>query len=153
MHSNIRKFASRQFYDDRLKDAPVILERPFPEYIKRLQNKNMFFFDIPYSTEKSVDASYENRAEAEFAMAFIEKLIRKLDRSQTNEAAIGLITPYRQQLRLFQQLIPQYHYVAEKKYSLEINTIDSFQVLLLILLWMMISLLLIFRVKKRILSF
>lgn len=128
MHPAIRKFASKQFYEDRLKDSNYIIERPFPDYIARLQNKNMIFFDLPYSQERLVESSFENRDEAEFAVGFIERLLKKVEKAPAGGSLIGLITPYRQQVRLIKQLIPQNQFLVEKKGCIEINTIDSFQV-------------------------
>lgn len=86
----------------------------------------MLFFDIAYSSEKIFESSYENKDEAEFTVVFMERLLKKVDK--TAGSVIGLITPYRQQVRLFKRLIPENSYLLDKKGLIEINTIDSFQV-------------------------
>jgi senataxin len=64
MHESIREFPSLMFYENRLKDGEIIKTRKFPKYLLNFETKNLFFIDLGFSKEKTVDYSYSNEEEA-----------------------------------------------------------------------------------------
>ena len=60
------------------------------------------FFDLSWSREKRVDSSRENKAEADYTFLLIQKLINLggVDAAQTLKKRIGVVTPYKGQVRL-----------------------------------------------------
>jgi superfamily I DNA and/or RNA helicase len=71
------------------------------------------FIDVKDSSERRVDKSYENEAEINVTRTLIELL-------RANKLSIGVITPYKQQMRRLQSALRQFDNVFT-------NTIDSFQ--------------------------
>ncbi|KAL4476260.1 hypothetical protein ABPG74_009993 [Tetrahymena malaccensis] len=132
MHPNIREFPSIQFYDNKLKDGPSVAGRPFPNYLQRLERFNTQFIDIVFSREKMNQKSYENEAEGLASISICNQMIDEIERQQKVQPecketlSIGIITPYKQQTRLINDLIRKQIPKSYHKF-IQVNTVDSFQ--------------------------
>ncbi|KAL4475502.1 hypothetical protein ABPG72_013326 [Tetrahymena utriculariae] len=132
MHPNIREFPSIQFYDNKLKDGPSVASRPFPNYLQRLEKFNTQFIDIIFSREKMNQKSYENEAEGLASISICNQIIDEIERQQKvlpeckETLSIGIITPYKQQTRLINDLVRKQIPKSYHKF-IQVNTVDSFQ--------------------------
>ena len=131
MQTNIRKFISSTFYDNKLIDSTD------NEYIKKINNevfyqaidinKNFSFFDLKFS-EENYDGkikSYYNEDEINFTNEFILKINNSLKKvgNNTNEKKYNyaIITPYQAQVKRFKEKF------KINNIEIAINTVDSFQ--------------------------
>jgi senataxin len=131
MQTNIRKFISSTFYDNKLIDSTD------NEYIKKINNevfyqaidinKNFSFFDLKFS-EENYDGkikSYYNEDEINFTNEFILKINNSLKKvgNSTNEKKYNyaIITPYQAQVKRFKEKF------IINNIEIAINTVDSFQ--------------------------
>ncbi|KRX05957.1 P-loop containing nucleoside triphosphate hydrolase [Pseudocohnilembus persalinus] len=132
MHPDIRQFPSNMFYNDKLKDAEVIYQREYPEFLKSIQQKNLYFIDLLISRQSVVDKSYQNETEAEVIIQFVEYFVEQIRKYGSNVSnTIGIISPYKQQVKLLKKYMrekiqnPEIRKMAQK--HIFINTVDSFQ--------------------------
>ena len=153
MESNIREFASCAFYGGRLKDDEIIRKREWPDYLKSFKktgewevgrggveegeigrkveySNNMLFVEVRTSKERQIDFSFRNEGEAKLALCLCEGVLKQLEgfiRSK-GQAQIGFISPYKAQIDYFRGLVRDR--MRDKMGEIQINTVDSFQVLL-----------------------
>ena len=132
MQTNIRKFISNLFYDNKLQDSPD------ENYIGKINNnmiykiidinKNFSYFDINFS-EESMDnsmKSYYNWTEIDFVYLLMKRInnnLRKIYKDREYKYAV--ITPYQAQVKKFKE--EKYNYRELSEIDLAINTVDSFQ--------------------------
>jgi len=131
MQTNIRKFISSTFYDNKLIDSTD------NEYIKKINNeifyhsidinKNFTFFDLKFS-EENYDGklkSYYNEDEINFTNEFILKINNRLKQVGYNinekKYNYAIITPYQAQVKRFKEKF------KINNIEIAINTVDSFQ--------------------------
>ena len=101
MHPSIRKFPSRQFYDNQISDHDSVRRRKLSSSLQRMADlfKNrLIFFDIKDSKESTDDRSKSNTDEAEFTRQLIEFIAFNSTNSGTLKAiagSIGVISPYK----------------------------------------------------------
>lgn len=83
----------------------------------------MQFIDITFSRERFSNKSYENDAEAEGALSICSAVFATLRENES--PSIGIITPYKQQTKLINDLIRR---TIEKQFwkFIQVNTVDSF---------------------------
>lgn len=126
MNEAIMGFSSKEFYDNRLKAHESVA------------NRLLFQGDIPLSfvdtagcgfDEKQEVTSTANPEEAAFLFKHLHKLVNELTGHYPAEnfPTIAVISPYKEQIRILNQLLvdsPELLIYADK---IAINTIDSFQ--------------------------
>lgn len=126
MNEAIMDFSSKEFYDNRLKANESVA------------NRLLFPGDIPLSfvdtagcgfDEKQEGTSTANPEEAAFLFKHLHKLVGELKEhySAENFPTIAVISPYKEQIRILNQLLsdsPELMVYADK---IAVNTIDSFQ--------------------------
>jgi ATP-dependent RNA/DNA helicase IGHMBP2 len=126
MNDAIMGFSSKEFYDNRLKAHPSVA------------HQLLFPGDLPVSfidtagcgyDEKQEGTSTANPEEAAFLFKHLTKLISELsgNYSAENFPTIAVISPYKEQIRILNQLLadsPDLLVYADK---ISVNTIDSFQ--------------------------
>ncbi|UOE51780.1 AAA domain-containing protein [Mucilaginibacter sp. SMC90] len=126
MNEAIMGFSSKEFYDNRLKAHESVA------------NQLLFQGDIPLSfvdtagcgfDEKQEGTSTANPEEAAFLFKHLHKLVNELTGHYPAEnfPTIAVISPYKEQIRILNQLLvdsPELLIYADK---IAINTIDSFQ--------------------------
>jgi superfamily I DNA and/or RNA helicase len=126
MHKQIMGFSSREFYDDALKAHSSVAGRKlFPG------DAPMVFVDTAGCgfEEQAEGTSTVNPEEAAFLFRHLSMLVAEL-RTRYQEAefpAIAVISPYKEQVRLLNELLE--HSPALRAFGgrLSVNTIDSFQ--------------------------
>jgi len=118
MHSEIRLWPGRQYYENRLTDAESIATRPTPTSLYRVFNPYMIF-DIK-GNESSRGHSFANTEEAKF----VTRLATYLKNNHaTSATTIGVITFYAGQVETLSAMfrsIPQLR-------QIKISTVDGFQ--------------------------
>lgn len=127
MHPQIRDFPSRYFYQNRLSDSDSVLKRPDEVYYKDLLLKPYIFYDITHGREshRGGSVSYQNIHEAQFSLQLYEHL-QKFVKSAGMKVSVGIITPYKLQLKCLQREFESILSTEEGK-GLYINTVDAFQ--------------------------
>ncbi|MQM02775.1 hypothetical protein Taro_035545, partial [Colocasia esculenta] len=128
MHPQIRDFPSRYFYQGCLTDSESIASLADEVYYKDHLLKPYVFFDISHGREshRGASVSYQNVHEAQFCLRLYEHLHDFLKSNGGNKISVGIITPYKLQLRCIRQEFEEVLNSEEGK-GLYINTVDAFQ--------------------------
>ncbi|CAI7878872.1 unnamed protein product [Closterium sp. NIES-53] len=106
MHPAIRAFPSRYFYSDRLTDAPAVTALPDEPYHADPLLRPLLFFDVSAGRESHGErsVSYQNTTEAALAVALFQRLQEvSVAAGATGPVPVGVVTPYRQQLKLLRR--------------------------------------------------
>lgn len=126
MHPEISKFPSKQFYDSRLIDGEGLTKlRNMPWHTSGLLGPYRFFNVKGTQTNGAKGHSYINMDEVSDALRLYNRL--KSDyRSYDFKGKIGIITPYKAQLKELRQAFQRSR--GEKVFDeIEFNTTDAFQ--------------------------
>ena len=117
MVPDIRAFPSGYFYGNFLQDDPSILSRPKAAW---LSLPPVLFINLTTSRESRTadDTSICNKPEAEFLVSLFEHYGQWQGRGMD----IGLISPYKKQVRLVRSLLGN-----RDRRDIEVNTVDGFQ--------------------------
>lgn len=128
MHPQIRDFPSRYFYQGRLSDSESVANLPDEIYYKDPLLKPYVFYDITHGREshRGGSVSYQNMHEAQFCLRMYEHLQKILKSLGLGKVSIGIITPYKLQLKCLQREFEDVLNSEEGK-DLYINTVDAFQ--------------------------
>jgi ATP-dependent RNA/DNA helicase IGHMBP2 len=126
MNENIMGFSSRIFYDGRLKAHASVA--------KQL----LFADDLPVNfidtagcgfDEKLEGTSSTNPEEAAFVLKNLDRLVGILDTHYTidNFPTVAVISPYKEQIRILKEHLPDFPLLLLHQGKITVNTIDSFQ--------------------------
>ncbi|OMO85814.1 putative helicase MAGATAMA 3 [Corchorus capsularis] len=128
MHPQIRDFPSRYFYQGRLTDSESVANLPDEVYYKDPLLKPYLFYDITHGREshRGGSVSYQNVHEAVFCLRLYEHLQKTLKSLGVPKITVGIITPYKLQLKCLQREFEGVLKSEEGK-DLYINTVDAFQ--------------------------
>ncbi|KAF5442421.1 hypothetical protein F2P56_035079 [Juglans regia] len=128
MHPEIRDFPSRYFYQGRLTDSESVAKLPDEVYYTDPLLRPYIFYDITHGREshRGGSVSYQNIYEAQFCLRLYEHLQKTLKSSGIGKISVGIITPYRLQLKCLQREFEEVLNSEEGK-DLYINTVDAFQ--------------------------
>ncbi|XVF64744.1 hypothetical protein PTKIN_Ptkin09bG0191700 [Pterospermum kingtungense] len=128
MHPQIRDFPSRYFYQGRLTDSESVANLPDEVYYKDPLLKPYLFYDITHGREshRGGSVSYQNVHEAVFCLRLYEYLQKTLKSLGVPKITVGIITPYKLQLKCIQREFESVIKSEEGK-DLYINTVDAFQ--------------------------
>jgi superfamily I DNA and/or RNA helicase len=126
MHELIMGYSAKMFYGNRLDaHASVAAWRLFEE------DKPLTFIDTAGCgfEEKRNDAGLGNPEEAAFLLRHLAGLVSALETryAEGNFPTIAIISPYRQQVHLLNELMPHNPSLLRYAHKITINTIDSFQ--------------------------
>ncbi|XVE55465.1 hypothetical protein DITRI_Ditri03aG0160800 [Diplodiscus trichospermus] len=128
MHPQIRDFPSRYFYQGRLTDSESVANLPDEVYHKDPLLKPYLFYDITQGREshRGGSVSYQNVHEAVFCLRLYEHLQKTSKALGVPKITVGIITPYKLQLKCLQR---EFECVikSEEGKDLYINTVDAFQ--------------------------
>lgn len=128
MHPQIRDFPSRYFYQGRLTDSESVASLPDEIYYNDPLLKSYLFYDITHGREshRGRSISYQNIDEAKFCLRLYEHLQKTIKSSGVGKVSIGIITPYKLQLKCLQR---EFEGVlnSEGGRDIYINTVDAFQ--------------------------
>ncbi|KAI9094788.1 hypothetical protein K1719_026594 [Acacia pycnantha] len=128
MHPQIREFPSRYFYQGRLTDSESVINLPDEAYYKDPLLRPYLFFDISHGREshKGGSVSYQNIHEAQFCLRLYEHLLKTLKSLGFGKISVGIITPYKLQLKCLQREFEEVLNSEDGK-DIYINTVDAFQ--------------------------
>ncbi|XP_022980920.1 uncharacterized ATP-dependent helicase C29A10.10c-like [Cucurbita maxima] len=128
MHPQIRDFPSRYFYQGRLTDSESVANLPDETYYKDPILRPYTFFDITHGREshRGGSVSYQNIHEAQFCLRLYEHLQKTVKSLVLGKVSVGIITPYKLQLKCLQREFEEVLNSEEGK-DLYINTVDAFQ--------------------------
>ncbi|KAL8225543.1 hypothetical protein R6Q57_018100 [Mikania cordata] len=128
MHPQIREFPSRYFYQNRLTDSESVTSLPDEVYYKDPLLKPYIFYDITHGREshRGGSVSYQNIHEAQFCLRLYQHLQRSVKSLGIAKVSVGIITPYKLQLKCIQREFEEVLKSEEGK-DLYINTVDAFQ--------------------------
>jgi superfamily I DNA and/or RNA helicase len=126
MHRLIMGYSSHTFYEDRLKAHPSVADRGLFE-----DDDALSFIDTAgcgYEEQRN-DAGLCNPEEAAFLLRHVARLVPELEShySAGSLPTIGIISPYRLQVQLLQDLLPNSPELRRVAHKITVNTIDSFQ--------------------------
>ncbi|KAK2400622.1 P-loop containing nucleoside triphosphate hydrolase superfamily protein [Trifolium repens] len=127
MHPEIRSFPSREFYDNSLTDGELVKSKTVRDWHKYRCFGPFSFFDIHEGeqTKPTGSGSWINVEEVNFVLFLYQKLVTLFPRlKSSNELAI--ISPYSQQVKLFQQRFEETFGVSSEK-VVDICTVDGCQ--------------------------
>ncbi|XP_077249953.1 uncharacterized protein LOC143889575 isoform X2 [Tasmannia lanceolata] len=128
MHPQIRDFPSRYFYQGRLTDSESVTNLADEIYYKDPLLKPYVFYDVTHGREshRGGSVSYQNVHEAQFCLRMYEHLQKSLKSYGGNKVSVGIITPYKLQLKCLQREFEDVLNSEEGK-EIYINTVDAFQ--------------------------
>ncbi|KAM7518597.1 hypothetical protein LguiB_017559 [Lonicera macranthoides] len=128
MHPQIRDFPSRHFYQGRLTDSESVANKAEELYYKDPLLRPYVFYDITHGRESHRDGtvSYQNVQEAQFCVRLYNHLQKSLKSLGLGKVSVGIITPYKLQLKCLQREFSDVLGSEEGK-DLYINTVDAFQ--------------------------
>ncbi|KAG6784256.1 hypothetical protein POTOM_009944 [Populus tomentosa] len=128
MHPQIRDFPSRYFYQGRLTDSESVANLPDETYYKDPLLRPYLFYDVTHGREshRGGSVSYQNVHEAQFCLQLYEHLQKSLKSLGMGRISVGIITPYKLQLKCLQQEFLAVLKSEEGK-DIYINTVDAFQ--------------------------
>ncbi|XP_052189720.1 uncharacterized ATP-dependent helicase C29A10.10c-like [Diospyros lotus] len=128
MHPQIRDFPSRYFYQGRLTDSESVANLPDEKYYKDSLLHPYVFYDISHGREsqRGGSVSYQNIHEAQFCLRLYEHLQKTLKSLGLGKVSVGIITPYKLQLKCLQREFEDVLKSEEGK-DIYINTVDAFQ--------------------------
>lgn len=126
MHPEISKFPSKEFYQSKLKDGPNMAEvntRPWHEIVD--YGPYRFFNLKGHQIRNERTQSLFNKVECNVILEMVEDLYKRYPRMDWT-AKIGVISPYKEQVRLLKKtFIDRYGFLITKQ--IEFNTVDGFQ--------------------------
>ncbi|GLT77519.1 hypothetical protein SLA2020_490930, partial [Shorea laevis] len=127
MHPEIRSFPSKEFYNEALEDGSDIQNQTNRGWHKFRCFGPFCFFDIHEGKESqpSGSGSWVNEDEVEFALVMYHKFITMFQELKSS-SQLAIISPYRHQVKLFQERF-QDTFGVESKKVVDIGTIDGFQ--------------------------
>ncbi|XP_040384120.1 uncharacterized ATP-dependent helicase C29A10.10c-like [Oryza brachyantha] len=128
MHPQIREFPSRYFYQGRLTDSESVVKLPDEAYYRDTLMAPYIFYDISHGREshRGGSSSFQNVHEAQFVLRLYEHLQKFLRANGGKKASVGIITPYKLQLKCLQREFEEVMSTEEGK-DIYINTVDAFQ--------------------------
>ncbi|KAK8921098.1 putative helicase MAGATAMA 3 [Platanthera zijinensis] len=128
MHPQIREFPSRYFYQGRLTDSESVSSSPDEIYYKDPLMQPYIFYDITHGREshRGGSVSYQNIIEAQFSLRLYEHLQKLVKADGGKKVTVGIITPYKLQLKCLQREFEEVLNSEDGK-DIYINTVDAFQ--------------------------
>ncbi|PWA95861.1 helicase MAGATAMA 3 [Artemisia annua] len=128
MHPQIRDFPSRHFYQGRLEDSDSVLKLDPEVYYKDPLLRPYIFYDVTHGREShwGGSVSLQNTHEAQFCLRLYEHLQKTVKSLGLRKVTVGIITPYKLQLKCIQREFEEVLKSEEGK-DIYINTVDAFQ--------------------------
>ena len=130
MNEKIMKFPNEEFYEGKLVSAEEVKDKLLADFDVKVPTifkevlspyKALGFIDTShidaFEHQSMGSTSYENVKEAEICIKVVEELLKM----GVKHEWIGIITPYKAQVKLLRKLF------KERKIKIEINTVDGFQ--------------------------
>lgn len=137
MHPAIAAFPSRWFYQGQLENDERVRDESYrPSFHRTGPPPPLLgpycFVDIADAAEErdSTTASVGNPTEAAFAIQLVRILCKRYLADSSRTWQVGILTPYRAQMRLLQRALGQAGLSATGKatsFTIEVDTVDAFQ--------------------------
>ncbi len=122
----IMQFPNQEFYDGQLESAPDVKYRGILDWDTPVE-----WIDSPYEEggEVSDGLSRANPAEAALTLQTLQQYFDRIGRDRILEERIdvGIISPYKGQIRLLRQLLRKDRYWRPFRSLITVNTVDGFQ--------------------------
>ncbi|MDE6310354.1 MAG: AAA family ATPase [Muribaculaceae bacterium] len=140
MHSDIMRFSSDWFYGSRLSAAPEVACRGIMDFDKPVEWVDTAL--IPSEPDDSPDPDLAfrealagrtfgrvNKAEARLTLEILHSFFERIGKARVLDERIdvGLISPYRAQVRYLRMLIRRESWSKPYRHLISINTVDGFQ--------------------------
>ena len=126
MHESIMQYASAIFYDNKLKANSAVAGHLLFE-----EDEPLLFIDTAGCgfEEKLEGTSTSNPEEAAFLLRHLSRMVETLKKKRGKEKfpSVGVISPYREQVRILKDLLQHNASLMQVKEHISINTIDGFQ--------------------------
>ncbi|CAI0446099.1 unnamed protein product [Linum tenue] len=128
MHPQIRDFLQGTFNQGRLSDSESVIKLPDEVYYKDPLLRPYLFYDVTHGREshRGGSVSYQNIHEAQFCVQLYEHLMKTSRSLGIGRITVGIITPYKLQLKCLQHEFSEILKSEEGK-DIYINTVDAFQ--------------------------
>ncbi|KAL6562041.1 hypothetical protein OROGR_003048 [Orobanche gracilis] len=128
MHPSISLFPCKEFYDEKLSDAPSVREK---SYEKSFLEGEMFgsysFIHIAKGKEQfGREHSLKNPVEAAVISELIGNLKKEFMRTR-KKVSIGIISPYNSQVYEIQEKVKQHTLGSDPDFSVSVRSVDGFQ--------------------------
>lgn len=124
MHPVIMNFSSRQFYHGKLQAYEALVNNTF---------KELSIFDFIDTAgcgyneaQEKGSTSTVNEEEARLLIRLLKKDIQQLQ-SENKPVSIGVISPYKGQVRFIDELLVQSGLYEQKGIQISVNSVDAFQ--------------------------
>lgn len=128
MHQQIMEFSSRYFYDNQLKADESVRQATLAEDQLPLEFVDTAGCGFTEKTDPETLSTY-NDEEAQLLLRHLKELIEMLtpDYFRENHLSIGIITPYKAQVKLLVESYQNSPHLADLQSLITIDTVDAFQ--------------------------
>ncbi|CAK8538107.1 unnamed protein product [Lathyrus sativus] len=128
MHPSISLFPCKEFYDEKLFDAPVVREESYKKLFLRGEMFSSYsFINIAKGKEKlGQGQSLKNMVEVAVISEIIKSLNKVFMRTK-KKVSIGIISPYNAQVYEIQEKVKQYTLASNSGFSVNVRSVDGFQ--------------------------
>lgn len=129
MHPSISSFPNRQFYENKIVDAPNVKEM---SYVKNFLDKGMYgtysFINVSGGKEDFKKGhSPRNLEEADVVDRIIAKLFKDFYCITKQKVSVGVISPYKGQVGLLQEKLEKKYTKHKENFCINIRSVDGFQ--------------------------
>uniref|UniRef100_A0A803LZS6 Uncharacterized protein n=1 Tax=Chenopodium quinoa TaxID=63459 RepID=A0A803LZS6_CHEQI len=129
MHPSISSFPNKEFYDNKIVDAPNVKEI---SYAKKFLKEAMFgsysFINVSNGKENFFKGhSPRNLEEATVIDHIIAKLFKDYYRVTKKKVTVGVISPYKGQVGLLQEKLGKKYIKHKENFCINIRSVDGFQ--------------------------
>ncbi|XP_045833411.1 uncharacterized protein LOC123924528 [Trifolium pratense] len=128
MHPSISLFPCKEFYDEKISDAPCVKEQSYNmTFLEGDMYASFSFINIAKGKEKfGRGHSLKNIVEAAVISEIIKNLKKEFIRTK-KKVSIGIISPYNAQVFEIQAKIKQYTSVSDTDFTVSVRSVDGFQ--------------------------
>ncbi|KAK2430640.1 P-loop containing nucleoside triphosphate hydrolase superfamily protein [Trifolium repens] len=128
MHPSISLFPCKEFYDEKISDAPFVKEQSYNKsFLEGEMYASFSFINIAKGKEKfGRGHSLKNMVEVAVISEIIKNLKKEFMRTQ-EKVSIGIISPYNAQVFEIQAKIKQYTSVSDTDFVVNVRSVDGFQ--------------------------
>ncbi len=128
MHEKIMNFSSRYFYQNALQADSSVREATLSPDQPPLTFIDTAGCGFTEKTESESLSTY-NEEEGQLMLKHLDDLIRDLgvDTFQQQQLSVGIISPYKAQVRLLTERYESFEYIQQIKEQITIDSVDAFQ--------------------------
>lgn len=129
MCETIMQFPNREFYGGQLESAPEVKYRGILDWDSAIEWIDSGDLEADDAGEMNDGLSRVNPAEAQLTLETLQRYFDKIGKERILEERIdvGIISPYKGQIRLLRQLLKKDRYWKPFRSLITVNTVDGFQ--------------------------